>query len=366
VRRSRDVVIFAYCRYLAECTALDILRSLVHQLLTNYRTTFLILKRQCQTYSAQKSSLSLSEITKLLRVALQQSGGGWIIIDGLDEILPNNEKVTLLKALNQLPASILVTLRPLELFVRYLSFAAVITVEAQDNDLETFIRDTIKADPTLHLTLERRYGAIEEVVQKIQANAQGMLVALQSVPSHSLTGVYRFLVAKLQLRALTGFVSHQSVMKAIQDLPSDLDANYSATLERIERLSEGERTLANMALVWVAQAHRPLHIQELVEALATSYEAGNWKMGDWAKDGVVEPELVLHLYGGLLVQDQSGVVRLIRGFLHISRPSPLTLGTARLYGQIVPARCSVKISRSTCRDPCHGLHHPLSQPPHGR
>jgi len=159
-------------------TALHVLRSLLHQLLTSYADlTLPILKAECKKFSTQKASLLLSDAVKILQSVLQQSGTTWVIIDGLDEIV-GNEKTTLLKALDQLPAQLLVTSRPLELFVQYLSSPVFLRVKAQDKDIETFIVETIKADPSLLLTLERHPGAIDDIVQRIQANAQGMYVPL--------------------------------------------------------------------------------------------------------------------------------------------------------------------------------------------
>ena len=176
--QSKPVVIFAYCRYMDDPTALHVLRSLLHQLLTSYADlTLPILKAECKKFSTQKASLLLSDAVKILQSVLQQSGTTWVIIDGLDEIV-GNEKTTLLKALDQLPAQLLVTSRPLELFVQYLSSPVFLRVKAQDKDIETFIVETIKADPSLLLTLERHPGAIDDIVQRIQANAQGMYVPL--------------------------------------------------------------------------------------------------------------------------------------------------------------------------------------------
>lgn len=146
-------------------------------------------------------------------------------------------------------------------------------------------------------------------------------------------------------------------------MPSDLDANYSATLQRLERLSESERALAELALLWVVQAQRPLYMQELIEALATPYEEGSWALGEWAKDGIVERELILHVCGGLLVQGQSGIVRLIRELLSgCACTLSLHWMRSRLHGEIIPPKCPIEATATLFRNPHHDLHYPLSQP----
>jgi len=80
---------------------------------------------------------------------------------------------------------------------------------------------------------------------------------------------------------------------------------YEDTLKRINNQTEEEVAIAKMALMWAARARRPLFLQEMQDAIATSCSAGSLVIGEYDGDGIPEGDLILSACCGLLVVDRS-------------------------------------------------------------
>ena len=99
-------------------------------------------------------------------------------------------------------------------------------------------------------------------------------------------------------------------MGAIESLPSELNAIYRSTLERIRTQPEGDISLATRAIILLTYAYRPLRITELQHALAVSDDAETFD-----GDGVVAEEVIVSVCCGLIVVDEeSKIVRLVREY----------------------------------------------------
>ena len=99
---------------------------------------------------------------------------------------------------------------------------------------------------------------------------------------------------------------------AVNTLPAGINEMYQETLKRIENQAPEVATIARLALLWVAHAKSPMHVQELVGMLATSYELGSLEMGVFSVDGIIKKNVLLAICAGLLVVEESGEVRFIR------------------------------------------------------
>ena len=79
--------------------------------------------------------------------------------------------------------------------------------------------------------------------------------------------VSRFRWVQYQLDALDRCATRQELRKALDNLPTELEATYEKILAAIdERKSEWE--LARRALAWVIVALEPLRLSQIVEGLS--------------------------------------------------------------------------------------------------
>lgn len=79
---------------------------------------------------------------------------------------------------------------------------------------------------------------------------------------------YRFLLAALQIRSVLNKTNAGDMDEALDHLPRDLDDAFLNTLQRIQAQPDGQDTLGMATLMWLAYARRPLHVNEMSEALA--------------------------------------------------------------------------------------------------
>lgn len=122
-------------------------------------------------------------------------------------------------------------------------------------------------------------------------------------------------MAALQVDALNGCLNMKSLMKTLDSLPSGIDDMYRRTMSRIADQSEEEASLASLTLLWLTYAQRSLKIEELQDALATSFREGAYDA-----DAITESEVILSTCCGLVtIDDSSREVRLIRECICQSR-----------------------------------------------
>jgi ankyrin repeat domain-containing protein 50 len=85
-----------------------------------------------------------------------------------------------------------------------------------------------------------------------------------------LTVNHRFLYAKLQLEALRNCVSALDVEETLEVFPTDIQAIYMRTWERICAQGPKLANLAKLVLLWITHAQRELTIDTLRRGVATS------------------------------------------------------------------------------------------------
>lgn len=90
-----------------------------------------------------------------------------------------------------------------------------------------------------------------EITEKVVRTADGM-----------------FLLAKLHVDSLKLQPNLAALKRALRDLSPEVGRIYSGILARIEDQRRTDRELAMQALSWVFLAHRPLSVEELVQAMA--------------------------------------------------------------------------------------------------
>jgi hypothetical protein len=108
--------------------------------------------------------------------------------------------------------------------------------------------------------------------------------------------------------ALASKSNRRAIRKALESLPSEVNATYTEAMERIMRQTEDDTRLAKRVLSWITYAYRPLSISELQHALAVSPE-----MTDMDPEAIEDEVILTSVCAGLVVIDeQSSVIRLVR------------------------------------------------------
>ena len=115
-----------------------------------------------------------------------------------------------------------------------------------------------------------------------------------------------FLLAKLQMASLQSCHNANQVKKALQKLPSTLDAAYEKTMERVKNQSSHKTLLALEVIAWITSTFRPLSFGELQHALATRPEDREMK-----GHAVINKSLIHEATQGLVAIEYDGIVRLI-------------------------------------------------------
>ena len=119
----------------------------------------------------------------------------------------------------------------------------------------------------------------------------------------------RFLLASLHIEAIlreTSIARRRKRLKSVED-GADLGDAYGATLERI-KAQGGEKTkLAIATLTWICHAERPLHVDELCQALAVEIGATDFDIENAPSIGT----LLGCCQGFIAVDKEASTVRLV-------------------------------------------------------
>ncbi|KAK6977277.1 ANK-REP-region domain-containing protein [Favolaschia claudopus] len=239
----------------------------------------------------KKTKPTSTETQKVLLHALQRFKQIYFIIDAVDEH-SEQEWHTLAGILTKLSKNIrlLITARPHVAPNVVFSQMAVLEIRASKKDLEVYIKAQMEALP--HLS------------QHIADNRE-IETKIFSVLCNSVDGM--FLLAKLHLEALDAAPNTRALRDAFETLPIDLNHTYQNILSRIGCLSGASKEIAHSALVWVANAKRPLTAVELCEAIAIEPRTTTLN-----KDNITEIQVIIRLCTGLIILDeQSSLVRLV-------------------------------------------------------
>jgi hypothetical protein len=118
-------------------------------------------------------------------------------------------------------------------------------------------------------------------------------------------------MAVLQLDQICAERTMTKIFKALDSLPSGLEATYQDTLRRIRAQREPDNTLGIEILQWISQTMRPLQIDELHHALAVEWVDGEDPPSDLDPNNLLNQEGLLDICGGLvIIESTSQMVRL--------------------------------------------------------
>ncbi|KAI4116523.1 MAG: hypothetical protein LQ338_007701 [Usnochroma carphineum] len=345
VRTDQNVAILVlYCGYNEnESQSVDkLVAALIKQILQIRPDVSDDLKKLYKECSRTDRLPSLDKLTPILRAALAKFGDCFIVIDGLDEMLDESKRRSLVEVLNHGKVNIMVTSRPLDsirdLFssindafcdgceeenFRFLyhckqclgygfdlcetchkkgtkcpgeghyfvkTFGTLeIEIEATPTDIRNYVEWRIDHESKLSESVNKKENLREEILEIIVQQANGM-----------------FLLAKLHMDSLATKRTPKAVQIALQNLPTKIDETYDRALERIEATNEDDRKIVMNFLLWIAFSTRPLSVPEVEHASATSVGAR-----DVDQDDILSASELTSMCAGLVIVDASGIVRLV-------------------------------------------------------
>jgi hypothetical protein len=142
----------------------------------------------------------------------------------------------------------------------------------------------------------------------------------------------RFLHASLQLDALSECISAGEARRTLAMFPFEIEEVYLQTWLRILQRNPTRVALAKIVLVWILNSSRPMTLEELVRAVATSPKTYRFE-----PEERVPGETLLDLCRGLVTfEEESRVVRLVRES-SIKLGGVPCLTSCRLYRKGIPA-----------------------------
>ncbi|KAG6380116.1 ankyrin repeat-containing domain protein [Boletus reticuloceps] len=284
-----EVLVFFYCDFRDErsTNAAEVMRSLLSQLLQHLRHHTAALGDLISSLAeeVEEGSFVISDAIVLAhyisRVAHQFTQQPLFVIDALDECKEVEEFLDAIAELADGGVRLFVTSRPLQVIKDSLSGFPSISMDAMKYD--------VQADISLHVRREldshRRLRIMEPSLKN----------EIYSVLCNKSDGMFRWV--HCQLSTLKRCVTATQIRRALDDLPSDLDATYARILLRI---NENERGVVRRALYWLVAALKPLELCQIIEGL--SIDLGRQVVD--RDSGPVHGPALLDALGSLVAHDE--------------------------------------------------------------
>ncbi|KAJ7706722.1 ankyrin repeat-containing domain protein [Mycena rosella] len=248
----------------------------------------------------QRTRPSLEHTYSILCAIIAEHSRVFIVVDALDEY-PEELRDILLPRLSNLgpTVNLMFTSRPHIRIDNVVTNTIVETLEirATEDDIRRHIAAQIRKSSRLSKHVKNCPGLGEEIETVIVRRSDGM-----------------FLLAKFHIDSLTTKHTVKAIRQALASMPNDLNTTYDEVLDRIDRQSEDDRSLARRALSWISHAKRLLHIFELREALAVEDETSNLD-----PDNLVDINTILSVCAGLVIttgNEEDHAVRLVHYTTH--------------------------------------------------
>ncbi|KAH6894841.1 ankyrin repeat-containing domain protein, partial [Coprinopsis sp. MPI-PUGE-AT-0042] len=244
---------YVYLRYSEPLSIRDILESMVKQIIERHDDLIPTIEDLYARHEKEKTKPSQQELREVLQGFVQCGKTLIFVLDAFDEMRADDRPV-LLNLLASLDAKLFITSRPLEALQRQFADARVFKIAASPSDLDLHIKHFLRHTPELMALLEGT-DLEEQIAETIHQKSGGM-----------------FLHAKLQLEALCTCVSALDVEETLQAFPSDIEAIYAKTWERILAQGPKQSNLAKLVLLWITHANGEMTIDTLRRAVATCPE----------------------------------------------------------------------------------------------
>jgi len=141
----------------------------------------------------------------------------------------------------------------------------------------------------------------------------------------------RFLLIPFQLRHICGQVTQKRIKKALRNIPTAVDEVFEDTLNRIKLKGHAAYQLASKVFAWMIYATRPLHVEELLEAVAIE----EWSNGQDLDDCIQEDFMMECCMGFIVVRTTDHTVH----FSHYSIQQYLESRRELLPSNLYLAKC---------------------------
>ncbi|PQE04200.1 hypothetical protein CJF31_00002116 [Rutstroemia sp. NJR-2017a BVV2] len=257
-----------------------------------------ILPKLYKEHNNGSSKLLFEELRTILVALCGAYDQVYILVDALDEC-PLTEERTLvldtLKRIPQLSVRTLITSRPnFEDINSALVADPQIEIIARDVDIKSYLRHRIRGNPAF-LKRIAKDDLEEQIIDEITNRACGM-----------------YLMAVLQIERILTERTPAKIRKALQTLPSKLEANYQDTLERIRKQAEPDNEYGIRILQWVSTSQRPLGVKELSLALSIEWSDDEELPHSIDPENEPDPDSIVDVCGGLvIIEPSSQEVRLV-------------------------------------------------------
>ncbi|KAH6894845.1 ankyrin repeat-containing domain protein [Coprinopsis sp. MPI-PUGE-AT-0042] len=281
-------VAFVYLRYSEPLTIRDILESLVKQIVERHDDLIPFIEALYARHKKEGTNPNQQELREVLVTFVWLGKTLFFVLDAFDELRAEDRPI-LLNLLASLDAKLFISSRPLEPLQRQYPHARVFNIAATPSDLDLHIKHFLRHTPELMALLEGT-DLEEQIAETIHQKSGGM-----------------FLHAKLQLEALRNCVSALDVEETLRAFPSDIEAIYAKTWERILAQAPRQSNLAKLVLLWITHADGEMTIDTLRRAVATCPETYTFE-----PKRMVPEALLLSVCCGLVSVDaKTRLVRLI-------------------------------------------------------
>ncbi|KAH6894807.1 hypothetical protein BKA70DRAFT_1570616 [Coprinopsis sp. MPI-PUGE-AT-0042] len=281
-------VAYVYLRYSEPLAIRDILESLVKQIVERHDDLIPLIQVLYARHNKEGTKPSQQELREVLGKFVEHGKTLFFVLDAFDEMRVEDRPI-LLNLLASLDAKIFITSRPLEALQRQFAGARVFKIAASPSDLDLHIKHFLRHTPELMALLEGT-DLEEQIVETIHQKSGGM-----------------FLHAKLQLEALRTCISALDVEETLQAFPSDIEAIYAKTWQRILAQGPKQSNLAKLVLLWITHANGEMTINTLRRAVSTCPETYAFE-----PKRMVPEALLLSVCCGLVsVDEKTRLVRLI-------------------------------------------------------
>lgn len=285
------LTVFFYCSHAnSEHQAIAIISSLIKQicdymLMTSKPIPRQIHRRLVDLFGAKQAKPDLEDMVNLFIELFPYAPNTIYVLDGLDLVEPEQAKC-LLRCIKSVFCSdrasygsqiLLVSREQMPGFIDISTFIpgieAISTSSNVMHDIELYINEGI-ADKTMMRRLTDDAQLLNEMRLILLTESSSMYVYIffRRCYCFPLT-TFRFLWVFLQIEIIwdTCFTDKE-IRSALRSLPKDLEETYQRCMRRIKL--DDARTVK--ALIWVSHANRPLHIEELREAVAFGLHDTKW------------------------------------------------------------------------------------------
>ncbi|KAH6870878.1 hypothetical protein BKA70DRAFT_365676 [Coprinopsis sp. MPI-PUGE-AT-0042] len=292
IEGSRICVCYVYIRYSdrADLSVRNILEIIVKQTVERHPDCEWIAEKAYARHIREKTQPTESELLELLRQFTEVNAATFYFLDALDEA-PDRIQVDLVLKLASLNVRLFITSRPLESVQARVPDAHRFLIVAQEGDLDLHINQEISRSRDLANLLENADPSLrDEIVLLVKSKCGGM-----------------FLHASLQLDALCECTTAHEVRQTLEEFPLNIEDVYLQTWNRILGQRPSHVLLAKAVLVWVLNSPRPMRIEELQHAVATSPETYKFE-----PNRLSPVTTLMALCRGLVtLEEESRLVRLI-------------------------------------------------------